>query len=203
MIKRKLIIVFVAILTAVATLPFFAAFEAHVINVTAHIDNALEVSPQEIDFGNVYPEEVLQDSFTVEMSESFLDEEQTRVDKIDYKLVQKPKPKGDPYATIIPPNFPDGIVAWNYCLNHSDDSDYFTYCYMNLCDYLAKTGEENDTEISALLTKPVDIKDIWTLTLTVPCIEGYCPQDEEWPRISEVGDYGCDIWVEVTDISKL
>lgn len=57
---------------AVATVPMFAAFEAHVINVTATIENALKVNTSAIDFGTVFPQEKLDKDFTVSLSDSFV-----------------------------------------------------------------------------------------------------------------------------------
>ncbi len=74
---------------ALATLPLFAAFEAHVINVTARIENALRVSAQELDFGTVFPQEHLAQRLGVGLSESFLAED--RVDDVEYFIRQKPK----------------------------------------------------------------------------------------------------------------
>ncbi len=72
-------------------LPLFAAFEAHVVNVKAHIENALKVEPKHMDFGTVFPQEVLEEQFKVRLSDSFL--EQERVKDVYYKLQQKRKPR--------------------------------------------------------------------------------------------------------------
>jgi hypothetical protein len=50
----------------------FSAFEAHVINVTAKIENALEVPVDEIDFGTVFAQERLDKVFTVSLSDAFV-----------------------------------------------------------------------------------------------------------------------------------
>src|SRR3989338_2228720 len=67
----------------------FSAFEAHVINVTARIENALSVPTEPIDFGTVFPQEELDATFPVVLSQSFLDED--RVDDVEYIIRQKPK----------------------------------------------------------------------------------------------------------------
>ncbi len=85
---RKILIALLAIALLV---PLFAAFEAHVINVKAHIENALEVSPKEVDFGVVFPQEELTADFRVGLSESFM--AQDRVNDVFYRLVQRRKPK--------------------------------------------------------------------------------------------------------------
>ena len=97
--KKKALAVAGAIVMAALFLPLFAAFEAHVINVKAHIENALAVSPAHIDFGTVFPQEGLDASFTVALSESFMDTSQTRVKDVEYKVVQKPKPIPDSSPT--------------------------------------------------------------------------------------------------------
>ncbi|OGZ45278.1 MAG: hypothetical protein A3C84_03035 [Candidatus Ryanbacteria bacterium RIFCSPHIGHO2_02_FULL_48_12] len=87
--KKKILLSFVAVAVAVTTLPLFAAFEAHVINVTARIENALKVDPQFLNFGTVFPQEKLEKPVTIELSQSFKDE--GRVDDVSYFIRQKPK----------------------------------------------------------------------------------------------------------------
>ena len=67
----------------------FSAFEAHIVNVTATIENALGVSVTAIDFGTVFPQEHLDRPLTVALSDSFLGED--RVDDVEYFIRQKPK----------------------------------------------------------------------------------------------------------------
>ncbi|HCB35784.1 MAG: hypothetical protein A2W52_01470 [Candidatus Taylorbacteria bacterium RIFCSPHIGHO2_02_49_25] len=69
----------------------FSAFEAHIINVTATIENALSV-PLEIGglpFGTTFPQESLHLPFNVILSQSFGAQE--RVNVVDYTIRQKPK----------------------------------------------------------------------------------------------------------------
>ncbi len=87
--KKKLFLSLGALGTAVAILPMFAAFEAHVVNVTARIENALSVSTKDIDFGTVFPQEHLDKPLVVQLSQSFFDE--PRVDDVRYFIRQKPK----------------------------------------------------------------------------------------------------------------
>ena len=70
-------------------LPMFSAFEAHVINVTAQIENALSVDATPINFGTVFPQEYLVKSLDVALSQSFQTE--NRVDDVQYIIRQKPK----------------------------------------------------------------------------------------------------------------
>ena len=86
---KKLALGAAGIAMAVATVPMFAAFEAHVINVTARIENALSVSTEPMDFGTVFPQEHLDKPLSIELSRSFLAED--RVDDVSYFIRQKPK----------------------------------------------------------------------------------------------------------------
>ena len=89
--KKKIILGIAAAGTAIAMLPLFAAFEAHVINVTAKIENALNVPivKDGMQFGTVFPQEKLDKTFDVTLSQSFQDE--NRVDDVTYEIRQKPK----------------------------------------------------------------------------------------------------------------
>lgn len=87
--KKKIILGLAATGTALALLPLLAAFEAHVINVTATIENALSVNTEPIRYGTVFPQEKLDKFLDVALSQSFRDE--GRVDDVNYFIRQKPK----------------------------------------------------------------------------------------------------------------
>lgn len=87
--KKKIILASFAALSAVVALPLLSAFEAHIINVTARIENALKVDTNPIDFGTVFPQEQLDRRFEVALSGSFMDA--GRVDDVEYIIRQKPK----------------------------------------------------------------------------------------------------------------
>lgn len=93
--KKKIILGLAAAGTAVAMLPLFAAFEAHVINVTATIENALSVPLErsELGFGTVFPQQEPEDlTFKIDLSTSFIDQVgNTNADRVAYTIRQKPK----------------------------------------------------------------------------------------------------------------
>src|SRR3989339_989881 len=86
---KKILLSATAAATALAMVPMFAAFEAHVVNVTARIENALSVSTDAIDFGTVFPQEHLDKPLSIALSQSFEDED--RVDDVSCFIRQKPK----------------------------------------------------------------------------------------------------------------
>ena len=199
---KKILAIGGALAVAILVAPAFMAFEAHVINVTATIENALGVSTNAIDFGTVFPQEHLEQGIFVTFSESFSEEDQTRVGTVEYAIKQKPKPR-PAYETQVGV---DNARAW--CHNNypaapysSSDPSWQTYlqnCYPSLCPYLSKTADGNpapgnDTSIPAFhdpfATSSVahgkinkfgtDVGDNWIIDLAVPCFTGQCAQD--WP----------------------
>ena len=125
---KKAILIFSALLLVVSGVAAVSAYEAHVVDVKAHVENALIVSDN-IDYGIVFPQETLELEVYIGLSNSFMDEENTRVSDLDYALYWTPKaiyggaidPDGDgffePISPFIIPSFDaaesplDGTVA--------------------------------------------------------------------------------------------
>ena len=87
--KKRIFLSIAAIAAIAVGVVGMSAFEAHVINVTAKIENALSVPIDEIAFGTVFPQEQLNADLNIGLSESFMDED--RVDDVNYMIRQKPK----------------------------------------------------------------------------------------------------------------
>lgn len=194
---KKILMGLAAAGTAIAMVPLFAAFEAHVINVTAKIENALQVSPQEISFGTTFPQEMLDNTFDVSISQSFADE--TRVDDVEYTIRQKPKCIDRQGAH---PQVGEDAQGNFVCPGGS-------VMMPLLCPYLSKheiTRDGGDTQplendskginafhglpgpwtlattlataVDGKLQKLVgDTQDTWDIDLKVPCFSGSCAQD--------------------------
>lgn len=193
----------------VAGVAAISAYEAHVINVTAKIENALSVMPDEITFGTVFPQEKLNRNLLIKLSDSFLEED--RVDDVDYFIRQKPKPLTPEDEAWCHANVPT--------TRHEYAQDYLEKCYPLLCYYLSKHPDDggNDGTLDAfhdmgtdvlgrLVKSEQDTEDEWVIDLDVPCFEGQCAQDwthEGWelPADLESETFGCDLWVEVSGIS--
>ena len=198
---KKLLLGLAAAGTALAMVPLFAAFEAHVINVTAKIENALYVHPQSIQYGTVFPQEHLLSDYQITFSQSFSEDLQTRVGKVDYAIKQKPKPR----ASFIQLVGAEAARDWCHLNDPADAGDvndpYYVNCYPNLCPYLSKTPDgipstgpnaNNDVGVPPFHDPDVqwatgkivkipnigrDSSDNWTIDLAVPCFKGQCAQD--------------------------
>ncbi|MDP3900572.1 MAG: right-handed parallel beta-helix repeat-containing protein [bacterium] len=231
--KKKLFLSLAAVAALAIGVVGMSAFEAHVINVTARIENALNVPIDAIDFGTVFPQEKLYSDISIALSESFREAE--RVDDVEYFIRQKPKPRPE----AIDADFNgDEIAARHWCYENWDtrdnDSTYFEKCYFNLCPFLSKHPDQqpdNDGEglnsfhdfnidVTGRLSKAEqDYEDIWTIDLAVPCFRGECAQD--WPSFVHQNNptadpesyilpeflkgqtLGCDLWVEVSGVNEV
>lgn len=213
--KNKILLTLVAVIAVAAGVMGLSAFEAHIINVTAHIENALDVDTTPIAFGTVFPQEYLQRNFNIALSDSF--NEANRVDDVEYKIVQKSKCKADDpqnpavYAPVDRSTHecPQGYtVMLSLCRflsrTTTDKNDVGVPSYYDAegPSCVERTGDEIAT--GRLSKQDGDIADDWVVDLKVPPVAGTIAQD--WPAgcptIPENNkDYGCDLWVEVTGIS--
>lgn len=250
--KNKILMGLGAAAVTLAVLPMFAAFEAHVINVTAQIENALNVQTNPINFGTVFPQEHLNERLAINLSESFLGED--RVDDVRYIIRQKPKcaittnngRSFDPqntatgHVTVIP-TWPGYTIDCGNPPRPLGTGESWGVL-PSLCEYISKKPDgiptPNDStmpsfhhpfsttteaiiwnDTNGYLSKDAnDTLDMWTIDLSVPCFGGYCAQDwENWvhsinpdpsvnpndytqPISNEHKVFGCDLWIEVTDI---
>jgi len=178
--------------------------------VSAHdevrISNRLYVSPSHLEYGTVFPEEVLFQSVFIKLSRSFL--KNSGLDTVEYKIRQRIKPR-DPRDA-------------SYCQSSPND---LRRCYPTLCPYLSKEPDgspNNDTGVSAfhdpndlssiaygLLSKSAnDTKDSWIIDLHVPCFQGQCAQDDMVPKGYEADPslegefFGCDLVILVDEEQK-
>ena len=231
--NKKIIVGLGAAAAALASVAMFAAYEAHIINVTAHIENALYVHPDEIAFGTVFPQEYTERNFTVELSSSF--QEQDRLYDVSYVIKQKPKCECDTWETatqasdctygqyapvgydthLCPEGYSEMLSLCPFLSkvdgDPEDGNDHSHPSYYVDPDGVPNNGDEFCPILSVDNAKGVlenkrDILDLWIVDLKVPPIDGYVGQDwpEGCPTVAEdEQDYGCDLWIEVTGFSEV
>lgn len=217
----------VTALAAAIILSFFAAvFEAHLINVVAQVDGDISVTPTELEFLTVFPQEGLYKTFEIDLGPA--------ATEADYVIRQKPK------CVDLSGNHPRVLEV-----NGSFVCPSGSVMMPLLCPYLSKheqtgdgtSGENDSSGIAAFHGLPVpwnvqtsintqvegklsrlseDLSDQWNIDLKVPCFKGRCAQD--WPNfvVTESGNpnidpnlykadpanehkiFGCDLWVNYT-----
>ncbi len=212
--NKKILMGLGATLAVVASIAAMSAYEAHVINVTAHIENALTVDTYEIKFGTVFPQEYVEEGFTISLSDSFMAAE--RVDDVEYVIKQKPKciNSAGEYAPVdyatheCPDGYEQMLLLCPYLsklpvsreVGDVGVPSYYVESDPDYCD----TERSLDHARGVLAKSDQDIFDEWIVDLKVPPVDGYVGQD--WPADCPVvsqndKDYGCDLWIEVTNIS--
>jgi hypothetical protein len=168
--KKNLILI---ISTLIILLVLFL-FQGPILKVSAQI-LPIMVNLYNLTFGNVFPGEELEKNFVVSYAEP--------EGSIDYRIIHKIKP--------LAPEDSD------YCQQNPDD---FQKCYRNLCPYLDEYSNEgeNDTKNQASVGA-TDTSDNWIVKLKVPAIFGYVAQDHNGEVVTESGEYGCDISIDIIE----
>ena len=122
---KKAILIIAALMLVVSGVAAVSAYEAHTVNVKAHVENALTVDTAEIDFGTVFPEEWLSDKFLVSLSDSAMAEiAADRLLSVDFEIFAEWKlwdPNADPLPPAPIPAVMDGNDTYYQWMG------YFTY----------------------------------------------------------------------------
>lgn len=195
--KKKIILSVLAAGVLVAILPLVSAFEAHIINVTAQIEESCLNRIDDIDFGTTFPQERLDKTFDVELSASFL--ASSEHDELEYNIIQKPKCWD---GNLESPVFGEVVEDNGEFICVDDGFEILPV----LCPYLSKSeitedgsetendsdgipafhglpgiwtpGTSSSTEVMGRLVKSADdIFDTWNIDLKVPCFDEHCAQD--------------------------
>jgi len=83
---KKVLLVLVAMVLVASGVAAVSAYEAHVINVRAHVENVMTVPSANINFGTVFPEEWVTKKFRVRHSDSFCWDDQWRITAFNYSI---------------------------------------------------------------------------------------------------------------------
>ena len=108
--RKKAILIVAALLLVVSGVAAVSAYEGHLVNIKAHVENAIGVETYELDFGVSFPQEQRQEDLTWGLSESFLDDTQDRVSSLTYDLYWELKTLEEGAA---PPYLDDYYVPLN------------------------------------------------------------------------------------------
>ncbi len=172
--KKQKIIVYLLVL-AVGFSFLVISLQKNITQVSAQVV-PVTVNINHLGFGTVFPGEELTGTFSVSYAEEG--------EGVNYRIIQKRKP--------LPPEhseYPDG-----------GDPEMPGF-YNNLCPHLEKVSLEGEGDTEGqdgnAFVGPEDITDVWTIYFKVPAIFGHVAQEHMGGIISESGEYGCDISVDV------
>lgn len=222
--RKKIFLILISVIAMGGGIIALSAFESQIINVTAHIENALKVLPStgELSFGTVFPQQHKEKRLFITTSESFCQSTQRRVLNIDYQIVQKPKcvDQSGNYASVdyathqCPPGFKELPLLCSYLSKipvYQDPAPYTDRGILAFHDLAASSSVAMGT-----INKDNDLLDEWIVDLATPCFKGECsqdwpdfvfrhnpsadPHDYEAPSEAENSTFGCDLWIEPTKI---
>jgi len=90
---KKGLMILAALLVIASGIMAVGAYEGHLVDVKAHVENAIGVSTYEVNMGTVFPQEVIERDIQWGLSNSFL--AQNRLSSVDYSLYWELKPLAD------------------------------------------------------------------------------------------------------------
>jgi hypothetical protein len=216
--KKVILIVFALVLVATGLIGA-SAFEAHMVDVRAHVENALWVDPYEIDYGNVSLPEITYDEIVcVGLSKSFQDLNQTKFCDVYYAMFWEEKPIAGhlpvwPQTEICDPDGDGNFTEiWPYILVDPSPGDGLfppSYPDTDWRFYAEQAGAFAWGTLNRINNQ--DLCDQWTLKFQAPAFEGFHnPTTDPKPGygVIPIGEYclveewvGCDDcpyrWVEV------
>lgn len=193
-----------------------SAYEGHMVDVRAHVENALMVETAEIDFGITFPEEVVNKDLRIGLSESFRGQKEYVL--VDYALFWEPKPIAG-HTDVIDPDH-DGYFGNIYpFMNVSIDGTLLVKPPVG-AEFPVMFGNGTLDTVTPdpcdliLLSFDPPVFDYWYNELTDPrkpsgviCIESgeYDTQEETapcggWTRWVPHADLGNNLKIQITDI---
>ena len=225
---KKTILILAALMLVVSGVAAVSAYEAHLINVKAHVENALTVDTANISFGTVFPEEWLYEHRSISLSDSAGTEIRAgNVDNITFEIYAEWKPvpsDANPYPVPV-------VVG-------SDSNDY--YAWLGDCLYVGYNPDPVDAlhmtlvganQTSAPGAQPTGLVGVMNSTtptldlyvaIDVPVFEGYwnsltdvCPKPsglttgptweitkDDYRYDPDGVDMGLDLKIQVTGINR-
>ena len=229
--KTKAILILAALLMVVSGVAAVSAYEAHIINVKAHVENALTVNTAEIDFGTVFPEEYFMEERNISLSESALAElgngEEGDLENVNYEIFAEYKifEPGDPQPTYyrwlgdwlwvdMDGEMPSGDTMGDWTnvgaqpdATFANDGTEQANAPSPMAKGTGHTGQLNDA----------NREDDLSVLLLTPCFHGYYNIDTDikpdwwplgtWPLLDQDlhdgVDLGLDLKVQITSITRV
>jgi len=207
--KKALILSLAAILMVASGVAAVSAYEAHIINVTAHVENALYVDDAAVDFGVMFPQEWNKIKREVRLSDSAGEELGTAtgdLDEVSFKVFARWKVDPDSGTegnhlpdVLIPPVTGDDYYAWigEWLWVAQDATQSETnpmlvpaeWTNVGVAPDYTTTPPTMHKEVTALaMTLDASGSHFLDILFLAPCFEGYYNEDTDvkpawWPTM--------------------
>jgi len=172
---KKALLILGALLMVVSGVAAVSAYEAHIIDIKAHVENAILVE-QEKDLGVVFPEELIEFDVAIGLSESFLLEGQDRVSDVKYVIFWEDKPIEDGYLDPDDDGYFEPLEPY-LLLSTTDTNDGVggtaPAAPVSLTGYVAWG------EMFKYLDGTGDLCDAWHMTFDVPVFDAWYNPDTD------------------------
>ncbi len=229
---RKVIFIAVALVLVLSGIATVAAYESHLINVKAHVENALDVDTTEWDMETVFPQELFWENRSIVLSTSAIAELGTGVsgdlDEVEFEIWAECKPvpagttvvpSGDYYAWI-------GEWLWVGVTDAAISGESGAQSALSTLDWVGEQTCTCGTDAQQVSNSPYALDDSSTKYLSMvflaPAFENYFNEltdpllDEtwwpsDWAAIPEGDsryypdgvDLGVDLKIQVTGITRI
>jgi hypothetical protein len=174
---KKAVLIVSALLLVVSGVAAVSAYEGHLVDIKAHVENAIGVDTYELDFGTSFPQEQREEDLLFGLSNSFMDVNQTRVSSVTYELYWELKPVGehDPEPLYLDAYFqPLNPFLYVYFLNPDGDTiDSTAAKTVPAAGAAVKFGEGTLAKTVPSVPAMDDCMDGLHFTFYVPVFEGY------------------------------
>ena len=168
---KKAIFIFAALLMMVSSIAAVSAYESHIVDIKAHVENAL-IAEQEYDFGINFPEESRQGTVLIGLSESFLSENQTRVSTVKYSICWEWKPIGD-HDALDSDNDTFFEPIWPYITVSDGESEANNKDEAPLHTWVTVANAVASGELFRTSPTSGDLIDEWHLIFDVPVFDDW------------------------------
>lgn len=182
----------IALILIVSGIAAVGAFEGHLVDIKAHVENAIGVETYELDYGVTFPQEHLEKALHFGLSESFM--ESTRISSLSYGLFWELKPIAGHDPVPEPAYMTDYFQPLNPFL--TVDADQATIDTNAVDDIPAPGGYVKFGQGVLYNDSPTGACETLHFWFNVPVFEGYYNAVTEtyvnpngWPYMLEEGEF--------------
>lgn len=163
---RKIIFVLAAVLAIFSGVAAVSATEGHLVDIKAHVENAIGVETYDLNFGTVYPEQVFNKTLVFGLTDSYLAD--TGVNRLDYFLYWELKPIEDGFMDADGDDYFEPMNAFLEVTDGDADLEWWGYD-----QHVVPTPTDPVLFCDGQLFRTEDVCDAIDIKFTVPVFDNY------------------------------